>query len=93
MVGPRIVRPATRVLSSASHSLTPRPSLAYSRSAFKTPIAAPAILGRRKYATPSGVKEVAVRDALNEALTEELEANDKVFVLGEEVAQYNGAYV
>lgn len=33
-----------------------------------------------------------MRDALNEALAEELEANDKVFVLGEEVAQYNGAY-
>ena len=35
---------------------------------------------------------MAVRDALNEALAEELEQNDKVFVLGEEVAQYNGAY-
>ena len=34
-----------------------------------------------------------VRDALNEALAEELEANPKVFILGEEVAQYNGAYV
>lgn len=34
-----------------------------------------------------------MRDALNEALAEELEANDKVFVLGEEVAQYNGACV
>ena len=33
-----------------------------------------------------------MRDALNEALSEELEANDKVFILGEEVAQYNGAY-
>lgn len=33
-----------------------------------------------------------MRDALNEALAEELERNDKVFVLGEEVAQYNGAY-
>ncbi len=30
---------------------------------------------------------------MNEALAEELETNDKVFVLGEEVAQYNGAYV
>lgn len=36
---------------------------------------------------------MAVRDALNEALAEELESNEKVFVLGEEVAQYNGAYV
>jgi pyruvate/2-oxoglutarate/acetoin dehydrogenase E1 component len=34
-----------------------------------------------------------VRDALNEALAEELENNEKVFVLGEEVAQYNGASV
>lgn len=36
-------------------------------------------------------KEMTVRDALNEALVEELQANPKVFVLGEEVAQYNGA--
>lgn len=36
---------------------------------------------------------MAVRDALNEAMAEELEANPKVFVLGEEVAQFNGAYV
>jgi pyruvate dehydrogenase E1 component beta subunit len=46
---------------------------------------------RRGYAEASGVKEMAVRDALNEALAEELEQNDKVFILGEEVAQYNGA--
>ena len=30
---------------------------------------------------------------MNEALAEELESNSKVFVLGEEVAQYNGALV
>ncbi|KAI9770005.1 MAG: pyruvate dehydrogenase E1, beta subunit [Geoglossum simile] len=47
---------------------------------------------RRGYADVNGVKEVAVRDALNEALAEELEQNDKVFIMGEEVAQYNGAY-
>ncbi|KAI9833712.1 MAG: pyruvate dehydrogenase E1, beta subunit [Phylliscum demangeonii] len=46
----------------------------------------------RSYATPSGVKEVAVRDALNEALVEEMERDSRVFVLGEEVALYNGAY-
>jgi pyruvate dehydrogenase E1 component beta subunit len=33
-----------------------------------------------------------VRDALNSALDEELERDEKVFVLGEEVAQYDGAY-
>ena len=36
---------------------------------------------------------MTVREALNEAMAEEMERNDKVFVLGEEVAQYNGAYV
>jgi pyruvate dehydrogenase E1 component beta subunit len=35
---------------------------------------------------------MTVREALNEAMSEEMEANPKVFVLGEEVAQYNGAY-
>ncbi|KAK4247020.1 hypothetical protein C7999DRAFT_41636 [Corynascus novoguineensis] len=47
---------------------------------------------KRTYADGSGVKEYTVREALNEALAEELESNPKVFILGEEVAQYNGAY-
>lgn len=47
---------------------------------------------RRSYASTAGTKEYTVREALNEALAEELEQNPKVFVLGEEVAQYNGAY-
>lgn len=45
----------------------------------------------RTYASPSGGKEMTVREALNDAMAEEMEANSKVFVLGEEVAQYNGA--
>ena len=35
---------------------------------------------------------MTVRDALNSALDEEMERDDAVFLLGEEVAQYNGAY-
>ena len=33
-----------------------------------------------------------VRDALNSAMDEEMARDDKIFVLGEEVAEYNGAY-
>ena len=33
-----------------------------------------------------------VRDALNIALDEEIERDERVFVMGEEVAQYDGAY-
>jgi len=35
---------------------------------------------------------VAVRDAINMAIDEEMERDDSVFILGEEVAQYQGAY-
>jgi len=35
---------------------------------------------------------MTVRDALNTALEEEIKRDDNVFVLGEEVAQYDGAY-
>jgi len=34
---------------------------------------------------------MTVREALLEAMVEEMDANSKVFVMGEEVAQYNGA--
>lgn len=36
--------------------------------------------------------ELTVRDALNSAIREEMERDKDVFVMGEEVAQYNGAY-
>ncbi|KAL2005040.1 hypothetical protein VTN00DRAFT_2890 [Thermoascus crustaceus] len=85
MAAPRLFRPAARLLSSRFASTPLRP-------AFQQSACAPSILRSRRYATESGVKEVTVRDALNEALAEELESNEKVFILGEEVAQYNGAY-
>lgn len=86
MAAPRFLRPAGRLLQS-------RIAAPISRPAFRLPAAAAqSISTRRTYATEAS-KEMTVRDALNEALAEELESNEKVFVLGEEVAQYNGAYV
>jgi len=35
---------------------------------------------------------LAYREALNQAMTEEMERDDRVFLMGEEVAQYDGAY-
>ena len=37
-------------------------------------------------------RELALRDALNEAMAEELRRDPDVFIMGEEVAEYNGAY-
>jgi len=42
--------------------------------------------------TPRAATPMTVRDALNSALDEEIERDEKVFILGEEVAQYDGAY-
>lgn len=36
--------------------------------------------------------DVPVREAINQAIDEEMARDDRVFVIGEEVAQYNGAY-
>ncbi|HWV20012.1 MAG TPA: pyruvate dehydrogenase complex E1 component subunit beta [Devosia sp.] len=43
---------------------------------------------------PEGVEmvELTVRQALNEAMAEEMRANPDVFIMGEEVAEYQGAY-
>lgn len=38
------------------------------------------------------LSKITVRDALNQAMDEELQRDDRVFLLGEEVAQYDGAY-
>lgn len=38
------------------------------------------------------MRELAFREALNEALAEEMERDGDVFLIGEEVAEYNGAY-
>ncbi|PSR84732.1 Pyruvate dehydrogenase E1 component subunit beta-1 like [Actinidia chinensis var. chinensis] len=50
----------------------------------------PAVSAWRRYS--SAAKEMTVRDALNSALDEEMSADPKVFLMGEEVGEYQGAY-
>eukprot|EP00667_Euglena_gracilis_P014413 EG_transcript_14931 len=44
--------------------------------------------GKRAYATVN----ITVREALNKAMDMEMERDPKVFIMGEEVGEYNGAY-
>lgn len=37
-------------------------------------------------------EQMTVREALNKAMSEEMRADDSIYVMGEEVAEYNGAY-
>lgn len=38
------------------------------------------------------MREIAIRDALREAMSEEMQRDSRVFLVGEEVGSYNGAY-
>src|SRR5438445_953923 len=40
----------------------------------------------------NGKQLVEMREALRQALDEEMERDSRVFIMGEEVAEYNGAY-
>ncbi|KAH9261112.1 hypothetical protein BASA81_000816 [Batrachochytrium salamandrivorans] len=46
----------------------------------------------RSFATKAATTSLTVRDALNSALDEEMARDDNVYMMGEEVAQYQGAY-
>ncbi len=48
----------------------------------------------RDPAVPAGtpMRTITVREALRDAMAEEMRRDDRVFVMGEEVAQYQGAY-
>src|SRR5213075_3520261 len=37
-------------------------------------------------------RQIAYREALREAMVEEMRRDERVFLMGEEVAEYNGAY-
>ena len=38
------------------------------------------------------MREIQYREALREAMSEEMRRDENVFLMGEEVAEYNGAY-
>ena len=52
--------------------------------------AAPRAVAEAAYAGPTVTQ--SVREALRDAMAEEMRADDKVFLIGEEVAEYQGAY-
>jgi pyruvate dehydrogenase E1 component beta subunit len=59
-----------------------------------TQLTAPASRQAADPDVPEGTEMVrtTVREALRDAMAEEMRADDRVFVMGEEVAQYQGAY-
>ncbi|MEO1658518.1 MAG: pyruvate dehydrogenase complex E1 component subunit beta [Pseudomonadota bacterium] len=61
----------------------------------EAPVAAPTqaiVVSEPELPEGTPMKEQTVRDALRDAMAEEMRRDDTVFVMGEEVAEYQGAY-
>ncbi len=56
------------------------------------PISAASTFADPEIADGTPLKKITVRDALRDAMAEEMRRDDRVFLMGEEVAQYQGAY-
>ncbi len=56
------------------------------------PVAAPRPSAPEPVAISADTINTTVREALRDAMAEEMRADDRVFVMGEEVAEYQGAY-
>lgn len=81
----------------AAASAAPAPAAAPAPVAAPAPAAAPAPVAAPRAAdpeVPAGTEmvKVTVREALRDAMAEEMRADPRVFVMGEEVAEYQGAY-
>jgi len=106
MVSPSVLRPVAKTFTAARalkansvRPTQPRPitsSLAQlSQAAINSTPQARVIRSvsqLRSASSAGGEIQMTVRDALNTAMEEEMNLDEKVFIMGEEVAQYNGAY-
>jgi pyruvate dehydrogenase E1 component beta subunit len=80
--------PAPAPAPVAAPAPAPAPVVVAAPPPLPTPVAAPVA------AVPVGtaMTPTTVREALRDAMAEEMRADDRVFVMGEEVAEYQGAY-
>ena len=89
------------LLQGEGEDATPAPAAAPAPAATPAPAPAPAPVAAPVAAKPAADPEVpagtamvptTVREALRDAMAEEMRADSRVFVMGEEVAEYQGAY-
>ena len=80
---------APRAVSAPEPAPEPMPAIA-------APSAAPVLkaeaIAEADFAPGTEMVTMTVRDALRDAMAEEMRGNDDVFLMGEEVAEYQGAY-
>lgn len=76
----------------ADEKPAPKPEETSSSEAASPASAAPKIAADPEVSEGTSMVSQTVREALRDAMAEEMRADDRVFVMGEEVAEYQGAY-
>ena len=87
------VAPAPPMSAASTPSAAPAPvadSGPAAPVAMAPPLSAPPAMNEDRFFT--NTQPLTVREALRDAMAEEMRADDRVFVMGEEVAEYQGAY-
>ena len=87
------VAPAPPMSAASTPSAAPAPvtdSGPAAPVAMAPPLSAPPAMDEDRFFT--NTQPLTVREALRDAMAEEMRADDRVFVMGEEVAEYQGAY-
>ncbi len=80
--------------AAAAPAAAPAPAPVAAAAAAPAPAAPVAVVSNASPDWPEGtpMKTMTVREALREAMAEEMRADETVFLMGEEVAEYQGAY-
>jgi pyruvate dehydrogenase E1 component beta subunit len=86
----RVPAPAPKARPAASSVAEQPPALAERRQA--RPVPPPAELNDPEIPAGAKTQRTSVRDALRDAMAEEMRRDASVFLMGEEVAEYQGAY-
>ncbi|KTE24380.1 MULTISPECIES: pyruvate dehydrogenase complex E1 component subunit beta [unclassified Sphingopyxis] len=86
--------PAPAPVAAPAPVETPAPAPAPASAAAPAPAAPAPVARAADPSVPAGTAMVklTVREALRDAMAEEMRADDRIFVMGEEVAEYQGAY-
>jgi pyruvate dehydrogenase E1 component beta subunit len=89
--GVKVNHPIAVLLADGEATAQPSPPSAPFRSA-AAPIAVPASTDEAEIPAGVDMRTQTVREALRDAMAEEMRADPRVFVMGEEVGEYQGAY-
>ncbi len=92
LAGDEVTAPPSSIKTVSLPTAEPAPSEVPAQPAAPLPVSVSAPLQDPEIPAGTKMVRITVRDALRDAMAEEMRRDERVFLMGEEVAQYQGAY-